>query len=242
MQIPSIGSLGSSLLDFLPNRQNRPDPLSPVPNEQQQLNGGDRGGERFPVSFSDDALILDLSIEASRTDFSFSGSGFQAQGFSESFELDATFQQGDQLLQLNVQITQSVVGIAFGQGLEQETGGSFLDDLLARLPEDALEQVLAFQQGETEPNFFSPEATAGRIADFALSGFSFFDGGSAAQENSVDSRQRFSDFIIPAIEQGFAEALEILGQLPTQVTDEIQQTRNLIDDRFAQFIGIDATA
>ena len=44
-------------------------------------------------------------------------------------------------------------------------------------------------------DYFSPEKTADRIVTFALSGFSHFEGGAAAQENSVESRQRFADLI-----------------------------------------------
>ncbi|QDU62656.1 hypothetical protein Pan216_35230 [Planctomycetes bacterium Pan216] len=190
---------------------------------------------------------LEFSVEASRTSFQASGPGFRAEGFSEQLSLNATFQQGDFLVQLNVEIQRSVLGVAYGSGANQESGGGLLDELLAGLPEDVRGQFEQFL-GDGEPSdllseFFSPENTANRITDFALGGFGFFEGGTAASENSEESRQRFADYILPAIEEGFQSALGILGELPEETTNELGQTRSLIDERFADFVtGLDSAA
>ena len=187
-------------------------------------------------------LARSLALDASLTEFSLSGDGFALQGFSESFSFSAQVQEGNRLFEVNVDVTRTVVGIAFGPQAGQG-GGDFFEQLLSRLPDDFRSTVEGFLSGGLG-DLFSPEATANRISDFALGGFGSFDGGGPAAENSEASRQRFADFILPAIERGFNEALEILGELPDKVAGELQETRDFIDERFANFLsgGLDASA
>ncbi|MFO0947600.1 MAG: DUF5610 domain-containing protein [Planctomycetota bacterium] len=187
---------------------------------------------------------LSLNVESSRTDFSISGNGFAARGYQESFALDAQFQMGDQLVQLNLQISRSVIGVAVGNGIGGQTGqadggGFSFDDLLSKLPDDAKALIAQFQQGQLPQDYFSPENTAKRITDFALSGFGKY-GGTTAGDNSQEARQKYADYILPAIDKGFADARKLLGLLPDSISQQIDDTRSLIGDRFDQFVkGLD---
>lgn len=267
MAIPSLSSLGSlGGLDFLQGRTGKQgaDSLGSLiksassnkaPSKESKdqgelgsiLKGLDLG---FLQGQSNAVQALSLNVESSRSEFSLQGNGFAARGFQENLALDATFRLGDQMVSLNVQISRSVVGIAaagpaaaglLGQG--EGANGFSLDSLLERLPDDARALVEKFTSGGLPSDYFSPENTANRIADFALSGFKLFEGGAASKENSADSRQRFADYILPAIDKGFADARKILGALPDQISADIDKTRSLIGNRFDDFLaGVNATA
>ena len=85
----------------------------------------------------------------------------------------------------------------------------------------------------------SPEATANRIADFALGAFS------AWQKNHTDlgeedARAEFAQFIGGAIQQGIEEARGILGALNAltpEVDANINHTWAIIQDRLDFFVG-----
>lgn len=85
----------------------------------------------------------------------------------------------------------------------------------------------------------SPEATANRIADFALN---FFD---RYLENHPElegegARQAFADFIGGAIQQGIQEAEDILSALSVLndgVKNNIGTIKDIIAQRLAAFVG-----
>lgn len=85
----------------------------------------------------------------------------------------------------------------------------------------------------------SPEATAGRIADFALG---FFDkyAENNGLENNEEGRQQYADFIGAAINQGIAEARDILTSLSAlngEVDANIDQTASLVQERLDNFVA-----
>lgn len=75
-----------------------------------------------------------------------------------------------------------------------------------------------------------PEATAGRIADFAMSFFPAYakQHPDMSYEEQVDSYQKMVE---GAVDEGFKEAMQILGALPKEVAEGIQQTRDLVDQK-----------
>ena len=85
----------------------------------------------------------------------------------------------------------------------------------------------------------SPEATANRIADFALGAFS------AWQKNHADldeqgAREEFALFIGGAIQQGIGEArgiLTALDALSPEVDSNINRTWEIIQERLNDFVG-----
>jgi Domain of unknown function (DUF5610) len=80
---------------------------------------------------------------------------------------------------------------------------------------------------------FTPEKTAGRIADFALSWYGqWLDG----REDSTESRAEFAEYIGDAVQQGFDEAAGILGALPENTQAGIDQTHKLVFGALEDFV------
>ncbi len=90
----------------------------------------------------------------------------------------------------------------------------------------------------------SPEATADRIAVFALGAWSKY----AEQhklEDTEENRKQFADFIGGAINQGISEArgiLSALNALTDEVDGNITKTANIIQQRLQDFIANGLTA
>ncbi len=85
----------------------------------------------------------------------------------------------------------------------------------------------------------SPEATANRIADFALGFFSKYAENNGLQDDEA-GRAQYADFIGKAISQGIEEARGILGALQAlnpDVADGIDQTAQLIQTRLDDFVA-----
>lgn len=80
--------------------------------------------------------------------------------------------------------------------------------------------------------FFSPENTAQRILDVAMS---FFPSSSMfrADGDNESSRSNFADFIGNAINKGFTQARKLLGDLPEEVNNQLNKTHELV------FAGLD---
>ena len=83
-------------------------------------------------------------------------------------------------------------------------------------------------------DFFSPEKVAQRIFDFATSRWGI---GDWAVEDTEENRQDYADWIIPAIDKGFADALAYFGdEIPPEVAEVTTDTRNRIDLLFDAFV------
>ena len=85
----------------------------------------------------------------------------------------------------------------------------------------------------------SPEATANRIADFAIGAFErWLNNHKGLAED--DARKQFADFIGGAIQQGISEARDILGSLSAlspDVNTNIDTTWQIIQDRLNDFVA-----
>lgn len=81
---------------------------------------------------------------------------------------------------------------------------------------------------------FGPEATAGRIVDFAVSFFPMFaaDNPDMPHEEQVEA---YREMVEGAVDEGFKEALQILGALPNEISEGIEQTRSLVDEKLDSF-------
>jgi hypothetical protein len=85
----------------------------------------------------------------------------------------------------------------------------------------------------------SAEATAGRIADFALGFFSKYAEQNGLADNEA-GRQLYADFIGEAIDQGIAEARDILGALSALSPDinaNISKTSDIVHQRLNFFVA-----
>lgn len=90
----------------------------------------------------------------------------------------------------------------------------------------------------------SPEATAGRIADFAIGFFSKYaeNNGLANDENG---RKQFADFIGGAIGKGIDEARGILNALSVldgDIAKNVDKTQELVQSRLDDFVKNGLTA
>lgn len=191
-------------------------------------------------------LTLDsFEFSDEQSQFSIAGDNFAAQGASRKTSLTAEFHSGNTSYRLEIEVTQSIIGVAYNSagGPAAADGAGKFGDLFANLPDDVKDKISEFFNGDVAPDYYSPDNTANRIADFALGGFANFGGGSAASENSEASRQRFADYILPAIDKGIADARKILGNLPEEISGNIDKTRDLIGKRFDTFVkGLNADA
>lgn len=88
---------------------------------------------------------------------------------------------------------------------------------------------------ENDKNYFSPENTANRIYNFATSFYETFLAGTG-KEDSEASRQEYKDIIGSAIDEGFGQALDILGDLPDEVSSQVQTTHDLIFEKLDKFV------
>lgn len=83
---------------------------------------------------------------------------------------------------------------------------------------------------------FSPEATADRIVNFAVSFFPMFaaDNPDLTHEEQVEA---YREMVEGAIDEGFKDAMEILGSLPNDISANIEQTRSLVDEKLDAFFN-----
>ena len=100
---------------------------------------------------------------------------------------------------------------------------------------DAARAELGIPEGATLDT--SPEATAGRIVEFALGNFGhFYDNHPELSED--EARVQFAEFIGGAIHQGIQEASDILtalNALNPDVESMIETISGIIDERLAAF-------
>ncbi|MBU1105591.1 MAG: DUF5610 domain-containing protein [Candidatus Riflebacteria bacterium] len=99
----------------------------------------------------------------------------------------------------------------------------------------AVEGAAAEDQLTQLQDYFSPENTAQRILDVATSFFAISETGTAGGNNEA-SRQKFADFIGGAINEGFKQARDILGDLPEDVESGINKTNSLVFTGLADFV------
>jgi len=80
----------------------------------------------------------------------------------------------------------------------------------------------------------SPEAVAQRITDFALGFFPMFaaDNPNMSKEEQITA---FKTMVEGAIDQGFSEAMATLGSMPGEVTNQINETRDIIQQQLDSF-------
>ena len=116
---------------------------------------------------------------------------------------------------------------AYGQnnGKQGLTAAGQFTELLSLEHRMTMEGPVTQDQINFFQDYFSPEKTAERIGQFALSGFS----GDAGKEAD---RAAWKDYILPAVKQGFDAAREQLGKLP----EELDRTVNSMLDSIQQML------
>ncbi len=84
-------------------------------------------------------------------------------------------------------------------------------------------------------DYFSPEATAGRILDFATA---FFPASEAFKEggDTEEARKKFADMMGKAIQKGFDQAMGSLGTVPDATQKGIDKTHELVFKGLDDFV------
>lgn len=83
--------------------------------------------------------------------------------------------------------------------------------------------------------YFSPENTSNRIFEFALTRYGY---GRFAGTDGSENRAAYRDFIFPAIEKGFHEALDAFGtSLSEDVLGQLRSTLDKIKVSFENFVA-----
>lgn len=124
---------------------------------------------------------------------------------------------------------------------DEERTQIVVERALARLRsvvDDAREELGIPQDAQLDT---SPEATADRIANFAL-GFWDKYAKKHGLEDNEEGRKAYADFIGGAISQGIDEARGILGALSAlngDVSSNIDKTANFITNRLDEFVKND---
>ena len=105
--------------------------------------------------------------------------------------------------------------------MRREMIRGFLKSVGAEVPEDrSVEEKDSVQELQI-PEYWNAENTSQRIVDFAVSFMDIFEG----------SGNEFLDTIKSAIEEGFKQAREMLGELDDQVSSLIDDTYSLVMDK-----------
>lgn len=161
---------------------------------------------------------------------------------TQSYNFTATqYQQGNQQIQqlsISAQFTDTV---EFGNTPLAE--GDDLNVILQKSYEKLLsivgEAKDALGIDQNSPLDTSPEATANRIADFALN---FFERFAANHEElqGQEAKEAFVELIGGAIQQGISEAQDILGAVNAingEVENNISTIQGIINDRLSAFLN-----
>ncbi|MBI5816343.1 MAG: DUF5610 domain-containing protein [Nitrospinae bacterium] len=131
----------------------------------------------------------------------------------------------------------------FEGSVQAESGGSKVSAYYKQTTEVSVQvdmrmsqaqQVVDAQAAALDANPFSPEATAQRITDFALQFFPMY----AKQHQNMsyeDQVKGYKELVGGAINQGFTEAMKILGDLPKEIGANISQTKDLVDQKLNSF-------
>lgn len=121
----------------------------------------------------------------------------------------------------------------------QQANGIVLERAFAQLQQVVSDARAALGLPEGSPLDTSPEATATRIADFALGFFSNYLDNHPELADDAEGRQAFLDLIVPAIDEGIRQARDILGSIEAlnpEVNTNIDTIRDLIQGRIDAFL------
>ena len=168
---------------------------------------------------------------------SISSSNVQALYSSISYE-----KEGQRLTAQSLSVSAKHDSVKFGQGAplsHDQSMGVVLERAMEKLRGvvDDARAELGIPEGALLDT--SPEATANRIADFALGAFDAFHR-NHEELGEDEARQQFADFIGGAIQQGISEARDILtalSSLSDDVNNDIDATFEFIQARLDDFVA-----
>jgi len=146
------------------------------------------------------------------------------------------------ILNQGAEAPQEAVLLSLNRRIDSEFGQRVVADSMQQALTAALEQAGLTTEVESLLSSgldFSPEATSQRIVEFAVSFYDAFKSNNP-DDGSEEQLDGFVDLIKGAVEEGFAQAGDILsgiGNTPGRVADDIDRTHELVMqgiDRFAE--------
>lgn len=141
---------------------------------------------------------------------------------------------------MNVDFPKDVLDIGNGKSLSSgESMNLVVERAMEKLRSVVSDARAQLGLSENQQIDTSPEATAGRIADFALGAFDKWSKNHQGLSDQ-DARQQFSDFIGGAIQKGISEArgiLTSLNSLTSEVDSNIDKTWSVIQSRLNDFVA-----
>ena len=238
MVSPIQSALGR--LDLLPQYQQRDAKAKGLGGELSSLAAGDSLDLSSAVgAASDQDLLKSLGIDVSRLP-----EGLELRNFNVQFELSyqtlrAMSESGiteQQKLSFSYRATFDFLYTGYG-----ETSPTAADAEAAESGDaEGAQETQAASPLDKLMAYFSPEKTAQRILDFALS---YFPKSKQYQEqgDTETGRQSFADFIGQSVQKGFDKAQKILGKLPESIQSGIDTTHTIVFDGLSMFVqkGLD---
>jgi hypothetical protein len=181
-------------------------------------------GHAFPPEPKDDRSAHDALSR---------GAGADASGVeSLEFSMELSIQR----FQASFRLEDSVRGQIQEGSLEYESISIRIDGRISQAygEGDLGERFKSLMETgiESLKDFFSPDKTAERISSFALSRFN-----ALRPESTEAERQDYRDFIQPYVEQGYQKALGILGDLPEEIFEELEDTMQIVRSLFDDFVS-----
>lgn len=172
-------------------------------------------------------------FEASQTEFQINGDNFQARGITQSARFEAIIQDEERTLKFTLEVEKTVVGIAYQSARDSndplaETFSKLLEDLSPGGADDP-------SNDRGRDDFFSPKAAADRLAQLAAQLGSDSNSDNSSTDQRGSSFEQFLKAIQPAIDEGFKRAEDLLGPLPDNIKESLDQARSLLSDALASF-------
>ena len=208
---------------------------------------------KFPANIQSELIRANTTsgIKSAEKTEGASLKGFDIDKFGLSDEAKGKIRFIQSQFEVNYQVLRSVNGKFGFQTSEANFSFKASQEFLQHASGQIEKQETSEASNETESgdetnvieeleDYFSAENTANRILDVATS---FFELSSfnKASGNNEESRQQFSDLIGAAIKEGFRQAKEVLGDLPKEISGQIQETNELVFSGLEDFVknGVD---
>jgi hypothetical protein len=121
--------------------------------------------------------------------------------------------------------------------LSDKLVGEIIDEI-KKLQQSVVSRLINTIDGKTEkveqvkpdmelPEYWNAENTSQRIVDFALSFYEMFEG----------DKEEYASIITNAIEEGFNQAREMLGELPESVSSLVDSTYELVMEKLENWVN-----
>lgn len=168
------------------------------------------------------------------SDILFNARAIQESYTSTSLSFEYTSKDGDtvSLSMQSVEYSKSLLEVSSGGNKEDmEKLVEYIKNNMEKLQKNLLKTLLSDESGSSDPaeaaqgtqkpievpEYWSAESTSQRIIDFSISFYSSFEG----------AGEEFLSTIRSAIDEGFKQAREMMGELPEGVTSLIDDTYSL---------------